>query len=47
MVAICGADLIGLSLFGTITASAVLFGLTSMWYSKAKRKKDEILHSDS
>jgi len=42
MVAICGADLVGLTLFGTITASAVLFGLTTIWYSSRKKKFENL-----
>ena len=45
MVAMCGGELLGLSLFGTITASAVLFGLTTIWYSR--KKKNEIIYPNS
>ena len=45
MVAMCGSELLGLSLFGTITASAVLFGLTTIWYSRKKSIENLRLNS--
>ena len=39
---ICGANLELLTLVGSVTASAVLFGLTIIWYSSRKKKLENL-----
>lgn len=39
---ICGVNLELITLVGSVTASAVLFGLTIIWYSSRKKKIENI-----